>query len=82
MAKIKRKSYSASPLETYFGCPFKFLIQNELKIKEKETIEPDKRNFGSFEHELLQAFVSKGKVSNFTKEQVDEFLKENLIQII
>ena len=79
--KIKKNSYSASSLENYFDCPFKFLMQNKLKIKEKETIEPDKRNFGLLEHELLQTFVSQGEISNFSKAQIDEFLSKNLISI-
>ncbi|MGN1201497.1 MAG: PD-(D/E)XK nuclease family protein [Candidatus Caccovivens sp.] len=75
-----RNKISASELENYFACPFKRFVSYDLKIKQKENIEPNKRIFGTFEHTLLEKFVSEFKNELFKLDeiQIDEFLSKNL----
>lgn len=79
--KLLRNHVSASQLETYFACPFRHFAQYELRIKERETTKPDKRMFGSFQHRLLELFVSNVDVKNAKIEDVTQFLEENLTNI-
>lgn len=71
-----RKTISASELEQYFSCPFARFLNYVFKLKEKESVEPDKRVFGSFVHELLQLFVNQNK-NEVEKADIDSFLDEN-----
>lgn len=75
--KLKKNTVSASELENFFVCPFKWLANYKLKISEKTNIEPDKRLFGDFEHRLLQKFVEENK-NNLKNADIDKFLDENL----
>lgn len=79
--KLLRNHISASQLETYFACPFRHFVQYELRIKERETIQPDKRLFGSFQHRLLELFVSNIDIKNAKIDDVVRFLNENLTNI-
>lgn len=81
MKKLLRNHISASQLETYFACPFRHFVQYGLKVKENESIKPDKRMFGSFEHRLLELFVSNTDIKNAKIEDVVKFLDKNLINI-
>jgi ATP-dependent helicase/nuclease subunit B len=45
---------SVSALEDYSACPFKFYVARGLGAKERELYEPDVRELGSFQHELLR----------------------------
>ena len=47
---------SASRLEEFAECPFKFLIQSGWRAKERERFETDPREKGSFQHEILRTF--------------------------
>ena len=80
-AKIRQGSVSASQLETYFTCPFKRFVRYNLKVDEKETIEPDARHFGSLQHDLLCEFVKIGNVAKQNNDDIEAFLKKNLLSI-
>lgn len=82
-AFFKKNNVSASQLETYFACPFKHLVSYGLKIKQPETIEPNKRLFGIFEHALLKGFIEKHEfdISKLTDKDIDVFLSKNVLEI-
>ncbi len=48
---------SASRLETYAGCPFRFFIDKGLKAEEARKYEIDGRSRGDMFHEALQEFA-------------------------
>ena len=77
---FSKNSFSASQLETYFACPFKHFARYGLGLKEKETIEPDKRQFGLFQHALLEKFVNENgqSIAEISDEQIEKFVSENM----
>ena len=78
-----KNHFSASQLETYFACPFKHFVRYGLRLNEKEDIEPDKRQFGIFQHALLQKFVSEKNehISEIKDSEINEFVDKNLLEI-
>ena len=80
---LQKKTISATELETYFACPFRRFVSYVLKVKQNENVEPNKRMFGTFEHELLKTFIEKFdmNVSNVTEKQIDAFLKDKVEEI-
>ncbi len=76
---LNKKKISASQLENYFDCPFKHFIKFGLSINEKQNIQPNKRLFGNFQHELLRKFVDVNKdLGKFTDKEIENFLNDNL----
>lgn len=71
---------SASELENFFTCPFRRFVSYDLKIKQKENVEPNKRLFGIFEHALLEKFVSdhKNDLASLNDKQIEEYISFNL----
>ena len=58
------KGFSPSQLETYIGCPFKFLIKYVLKlepVEEREELDEDFTERGSLLHDILEKFENKLK---------------------
>ena len=47
---------SISALEDYAACPFKFFVVRGLRAEERQEFEVDRRERGSFQHEVLMAF--------------------------
>ena len=47
---------SISKLEDYAACPFKFFVVAGLRAEEREEFEVDRRERGSFQHEILMEF--------------------------
>ena len=78
VAPLSKTVYSASELESYFSCPFKHFVSYNLKIKANENIEPNKRLFGIFEHELLKNFIENFEENS---KNIEKFLKENVEKI-
>ena len=76
--KLKKQVYSASQLESYHVCPFRYFVDYVLKLEKKENIEPNKRIFGTFEHELLKIFVENFDTNS---KNIDEFLNKNVYKI-
>ncbi len=74
--KFAKKTISASELERYFHCPFSRFLTYKLCLKEKESVLPDKRVFGSFMHELLEVFVNQNK-GDIANADIEKFLNEN-----
>jgi len=80
--KLKSKVFSASQLETFFGCPFRHFLNYKLKIDETQNIEPTKRLFGSFQHEMLKSFVETfSDLGAVEKEEIELFLDKNLLEV-
>ncbi len=75
---LQKDVYSASELENYFACPFKHFVANSLGIKKKENIEPNRRLFGLFQHDILKNFIENFEENSKCPEK---FLKENLEKI-
>jgi len=47
---------SISNLEDYAACPFKFFVVRGLRAEERQEFEVDRRERGSFQHEILMEF--------------------------
>ncbi|HXT39997.1 MAG TPA: PD-(D/E)XK nuclease family protein [Candidatus Angelobacter sp.] len=47
---------SASALEQFAACPFKFFVHSALRAEERRRFEVDARERGSFQHEVLKQF--------------------------
>jgi len=47
---------SVSALEDFAECPFKFYVARGLRAGERKLFEVDRRERGSFQHELLKEF--------------------------
>src|SRR5207248_9846271 len=47
---------SISALEDYAACPFKFFVGRGLRAQERPEFEVDRRERGSFQHEVLMEF--------------------------
>jgi ATP-dependent helicase/nuclease subunit B len=47
---------SASALEQFAACPFKFFVHSALRAEERRLFEVDARERGSFQHEVLKQF--------------------------
>lgn len=75
------QTISASKLECFFSCPFKYLLQYGLNLNEKENILPNKKKFGNFEHSLLKLFVQtfQDQVGKVSSSQIQQFLDEFLL---
>lgn len=47
---------SVSALESYAGCPFKFFVKYGLGAEERKSCEPDVREKGTYQHDVLEEF--------------------------
>lgn len=83
VTKNSKNYVSASELETYFACPFKRFLTYDLKLKQKENIEPNRKLFGIFQHALLKEFVEKFKdrLATLDENDIDKFLEKNLARL-
>ncbi len=79
IGELSKDGFSATQLETYAKCPFKFFLERILKVEiieePKEEVEP--KELGSLIHGILAEFysqiVKEGKVlSNCNQEAFDE----------
>ncbi len=61
---------SATLLETYFSCPYKSLINREIKPKERKTGEVQANELGTLLHSVLEKFV--GIAQDISFEKVEE----------
>jgi ATP-dependent helicase/nuclease subunit B len=52
----KQLKTSVSGLEQFAACPFKFFVARGLRAGERIEFEPDNRQRGSFQHQVLQLF--------------------------
>lgn len=79
---LKDFSYSASNLNVYIACPFKFYLQYVLGIQEKtepaENI--DNKVFGTVLHNVLKILFDR-KISAADKNYLEEFQSEFIKQI-
>ena len=74
------KKISASKLERYFCCPFKFFVSHLIDVKEKEYAKEDKRKIGILKHELAKLFIEKfGNIKTIDDSQIEGFLKDNFL---
>jgi ATP-dependent helicase/nuclease subunit B len=49
-------SVSVSALERFASCPFRFFVERGLKVHERDELQLDVREQGSFQHEVLARF--------------------------
>lgn len=68
---LRKRSYSASSVNTYLACPMRFYFQYVLGLEEKDDLldEPEAADIGTFLHEFLEAAYSPylGKKPSFDK---------------
>lgn len=77
---------SASRLESFNRCPFSYLLQYGLRLKERDILKERPVDSGSFYHEVMDRFFSllAEKDMNFaemTREQCDELINPILEEI-
>ncbi|MCX7951476.1 MAG: exodeoxyribonuclease V subunit gamma [Clostridiales bacterium] len=67
------EKYSASRVMTYNRCPFKYLLENGLKLKEWEDDIFSKINTGNIFHEILEHYFGKlvGQSLVYDKEKIE-----------
>ena len=68
---------SVSSLERFAACPYKFFVENGLRVRERKEFLLDVREQGSFQHEVLERFHSELKAAglkwrDLTPEQAQE----------
>src|SRR5262249_31549735 len=49
-------SVSVSALERFAACPFRFFVERGLKVRERDELQLDVREQGSFQHAVLARF--------------------------
>jgi ATP-dependent helicase/nuclease subunit B len=52
----REMAISVSGLEDFAACPFKFFVGRGLRAEERKAFEVDRRERGSFQHEILKEF--------------------------
>lgn len=75
----QKNTISPSELETYFTCPNKRFFSYALRLKECENILPTRKQFGTFEHALLQNLAEQfgDEMANISDAQLQQFLAKN-----
>lgn len=75
----QKNTISPSELETYFSCPNKRFFAYELRLKECENILPTRKQFGTFEHALLQNLAEQfgSEMAKISDAQLQQFLAKN-----
>lgn len=72
---------SASKIESYFSCPFKFFCQYGLKAKPREKADMDPRLFGNTVHFVLEKIISERGMDfllQANEDEIDELIKTYL----
>ena len=83
---------SATGMEKYANCPYKYFLENTIGITEREDNEIDSRNIGNIFHNTLEQFFENGKhftnvVGDDGKEKInkidlnDEKLKKEIYDL-
>jgi ATP-dependent helicase/nuclease subunit B len=62
---------SASALEAFASCPFRFFVSHGLKAREREEFDVDVRQTGSFQHEVLAEFHRRVRASGRRWRELD-----------
>jgi len=63
---------SVSALETFAQCPFRFYARYGLRAEEREHYEPDVRERGTYQHDVLEEFHNRAmKLGGWDKLDVD-----------
>ncbi len=71
---------SASQLETFFACPFRYFVNYVLRISPREDVQPTRAQFGTLQHAVVQKFFTDfDDVRKVDEKQIDKFLKNNLL---
>lgn len=69
----KQVTTSISQVERYNACPYQFYLQYGLKIKERDILNFNRRDTGTFVHSILERLQT-----DFSAEHVDKVVKEVL----
>lgn len=70
---------SISRLEQYRRCPFSYYLQYGLKLKEKETLQIQSMDTGSFMHETIDNFFDYVRKEGLELSEIDD---EKIFQIV
>lgn len=76
-----RMKLSASQLEIYGECPFKYFCRYGLRAKERKTASLDPASMGTVVHEVLEKLLSNhrgSKIRSLSREQAQKEIKELL----
>src|SRR5262249_7200147 len=60
----KSLSVSVSALERFASCPFRFFVERGLKVRERDKLQLDVREQGSFQHAVLARFHEEAAKNN------------------
>lgn len=72
---------SASKIESYYLCPFKYFCQYGLKARPREKVNVDARLFGNTVHFVLEKIISEqgmDKLIQSSEQEIDELVKTYL----
>lgn len=73
---------SVSKLETYKKCPFSYYIKYGLKLKEKEELQINSIDTGSFMHEVIDTFFEYLDEKNIDVKQIENEKIKEIVNII
>lgn len=70
-----------SAVETFFKCPFKFYVQNVLKLKEQYSAEITHKDIGVYIHRMLELFFSRQKNYNLPNKKIKEIVEKYTMEV-
>ncbi len=81
--QLKDKEYSASSLDTYRLCPYKFYLKYIKKIKDKIDFKKQPFEIGNIIHEAFKRLFTDGKPINDENQMIKRFENEfnNLVHV-
>ena len=77
----ERMLLSASKVEDYESCPFRYFCNFGLKAKEREKAKFDTRNIGTAAHEVLEKLFKEYRKEFFTEEN-ERFLNDEIEELL
>ncbi len=73
-----KNNISASQIEKFYKCPFKFFFTSGLKLKENEKCEFDDRDIGNYFHHVSENFVKRNseRLGNMSEKEIEQELNK------
>lgn len=71
---------SASALEDYFGCPYRYFLSRVLKLKKREEFAMKSADTGNFLHKTVEVFVNRLKDGD--NRRADDIIADSVKQVL
>ena len=78
----KNLKTSVSRLEAYRQCPFSYHLTYGLKLKERENLNIQPIDTGSFMHEVIDEFFEHINTNNLSPKTIDDSVEKNIVNQI